>query len=103
MAFIYLQNLSLHRHLPQVEMPRTGWYRSCIPLDRPFPKIELYRTAVNHDIAVIQPILVPILAVDSHRLYEEAVVRVVQIVGIYAQSLVLANAHGNLGEPRRSE
>lgn len=86
---------------------RTGWCLSCLPLSFIWTNEKLDNTPVNHDILMVEPILVPTLPVDLNALHK--VVRLAQsrrICGTVAQnSEVFVDVDGDVDivEPRRPE
>lgn len=81
-------------------MPRARRHITALPSLRLTPQLKLNRATVDHNIAVFEPVLVPIPSVDLDRLYEIAV-GVVQIRGRDAQSTVPIDGHVDILEPGR--
>ena len=81
-------------------MPRTWGHWPRLPDLHLIPKFKLYSPTIYHDIAMFEPILVPSLTVNLHRLHVVAVL-IVEVVGFDRQSFVAVDGHVDLREPWR--
>ena len=81
-------------------MPRTRRHIAGFPDLHVTSQLKLNCTAIDHDVAVFEPILLPRLSIDLHRLHVIAVL-IVEVVGRDTKSLVAVDGHIDIREPRR--
>jgi hypothetical protein len=67
------------------------------------PELKLQATTMQHQLIMIDPILIPLLPVDLDALHVIALLLVVQTISGDAESVVAINSHVNIVEPRRAE
>lgn len=82
----------------------SGTRRQCtsLPYTRIASKLELNRPTLDHDIRMLNPILIPWLAVDLHRL-DIVTIRIVKIIRRDPQGPIIIDSHIDIREPRGFE
>ena len=81
-------------------MSRAWRYFARFPSFHIASKLELNCPSIDHNVAMVKPILIPRLAVDLDRLHIVAIL-VVKVVRSDPEILISINSHVDIGEPRR--
>lgn len=87
----------------QHQMSRTRRHLSRFPLLCLWAKLELQSAAANHQLVMLNPVLLPRLAVGFYALYEETSVFVVKSIGCYAEGGIAVDGHVDVREPGRAD
>lgn len=81
-------------------MPRTRWHITRIPSLHLRTKFKLDRASINHNIFMLEPVLIPTLPIDLDALN---IVPIIQTIGFDAQVLVPVDRHVEVAKPRRRD
>ena len=91
-SYGFISSRAVRCAIRQNQMPRTRRHITRFPSRHLTSQIELNRASICHNVTMVQPVLVPILAVDPNGLNIVTVV-VIKIVGHNTKRLVAVDGH----------
>jgi hypothetical protein len=86
----------------QNQMPRTRRHLPRLPRTRLCPQLKLQSTAVQHQLIMLNPVLIPLFPIDLDALHVITIPLVAQTVGGDAKGMVAVDSHVDIVEPRRA-
>jgi hypothetical protein len=87
----------------QHQMPRTRRHFPRFPCTRLRPQFKLQSTTTQHQLIMLDPVLIPLLPIDFDTLHIITLLLVVQPISGDAEGMVAVDSHVDIVEPRRTQ